>query len=287
MIDIKVDKESCIKCGHCVAVCPAMIFHQDEPKSEIKLFRIDSCIGCGHCVAVCPTGSVSHSTFPAEKVHKVERSQMPTPEQTITLMRNRRSHRGFSDKPIAKESLELILEAAHRAPTASNSENIEFVMITNPDKIKALSKMTVDIFGAAARKANSPFVKPFLKLFNPGLLKQSKRLKLLGKLFYTGRDPIVRNATALLLITSPKKSRFGVVDSNLAFQNASLMAESLGVAHYYIGFMTTAIAMNKGKKLKEILSLERDVNAVMALGMPAFRYPNYIDRKEIVVERFE
>lgn len=287
MIDITINHDSCIKCGHCVRACPADIFTQSEPKAEIGLRRVNSCIKCGHCAAVCPTGSITHNLFPPEKIHKADRKLLPTPEQVLALTRYRRSHRGFSDKPIPKDTLDLILEAAHRAPTASNSENIEFVLITNPEKVKALSNMTVDIFNEIAGKATHPLVKPFLKLFKPALLKQATRLKLIAAKHYRGTDMIVRGATALMFVTTPKNSRFGVADSNLAFQNASLMAESLGVAHFYIGFMTTAIEMDKGKKLKEILGVERDIKAIMAMGMPDFRYPNYIDRKDIVLERFE
>ncbi|MFQ7387325.1 MAG: nitroreductase family protein [Alistipes sp.] len=48
-------------------------------------------------------------------------------------------------------------------------------------------------------------------------------------------------ATAVLFIHAPKESRFGAEDANLAYQNASLTAESLGVSQVYMGFVLTAV----------------------------------------------
>ena len=96
-----------------------------------------------------------------------------------------------------------------------------------------------------------------------------------------GVDRILRGATAVLFIHAPKESRFGAEDANLAYQNASLTAESLGVSQVYMGFVLTAVRQDGKGGLNRMLGLrDRRICAVMALGMPQFRYPNYIDRKE-------
>lgn len=56
---------------------------------------------------------------------------------------------------------------------------------------------------------------------------------------------ILRRATALLIIHTPASNRFGCEDANLAYQNASLMAESLGVSQIYMGFVLTAARMGR------------------------------------------
>lgn len=60
-----------------------------------------------------------------------------------------------------------------------------------------------------------------------------------------GNDRILRGATAVLLIHAPKESRFGTEDANLAYQNASLMAEVLGVSQIYMGFVLTAVRQDR------------------------------------------
>ena len=90
----------------------------------------------------------------------------------------------------------------------------------------------------------------------------------------------------MLLIHAPKESRFGAEDANLAYQNASLMAEALGVSQIYMGFVLTVVRQDKKKGLCKMLGLAgRRICAVMALGMPQFRYPNYIDRTPSPLER--
>ena len=75
-------------------------------------------------------------------------------------------------------------------------------------------------------------------------------------------------------------------DGNLAYENASLMAEALGVSQIYMGFVLTAVRQDRKAKLAAMLGLgDRRICAVMALGMPQFRYPNYIDRAPAPVTR--
>mgnify|MGYP001141272841 FL=1 len=101
-----------------------------------------------------------------------------------------------------------------------------------------------------------------------------------------GTDRILRGATALLAIHAPKGSRFGAEDANLACQNASLMAEALGVGQVYAGFVLTAARQHPGR-LERLLGLgpDRRVRALLALGMPAFVYPRSIDRSPAEVRR--
>ena len=94
-----------------------------------------------------------------------------------------------------------------------------------------------------------------------------------------------RKAKAVVFIHDPRTSRFGYQDANLAYQNASLMAECLGVSQFYTGFVCSAIEQDKKGTLEKKLGIDGKIYAGMALGMPAFRYKNYIDRKDLKVNR--
>ncbi len=52
----------------------------------------------------------------------------------------RRSIRAYTDKPVPRETIEKILEAARLAPSAVNYEPWHFIAVTDPAKRKALSK---------------------------------------------------------------------------------------------------------------------------------------------------
>ena len=62
----------------------------------------------------------------------------------------RRSVRKFTDKPVEKEKLDRILEAALRAPTARSARPWQFVVVDQPELLAKL---------AVARTAGSAFLK--------------------------------------------------------------------------------------------------------------------------------
>ncbi|MEG1635003.1 MAG: nitroreductase family protein [Rikenellaceae bacterium] len=284
-VKINITADSCTICGKCVRVCPSMVLVQNEAKSAIEIVSMDRCIVCGHCVAVCPTNSIVHSEFPPEKVHEIDYSLMPTPEQVMLLCKSRRSNRAFSKKAVPNEFMDLILEAAHRAPTASNVQQVEFTLVTDPVMIEQIKDFTIDEFSKLVKFISNPFVKPFVKTFMPGAYRYIAIFKRMKEEHENGRDVILRGATSVLFIHAPLKNRFGAMDCNLAYQNGSLMAESLGVSQVYTGFVCVAIKRDKKNKLAKMLGIDGTIHAGMAMGMPLFKYPKYIDRRDIKVTR--
>lgn len=275
---IEIERESCIKCGKCVRVCPAGIMVQRTKDAEIALENPNSCIRCGHCVDVCPTDSVLHSVFPPETQHKIDYSLLPTPEQVMLLIKSRRSNRALSTKPVPQEMLDQIVEAARYAPTASNKQQLSFTVITEPEKLRQVSDFTIGVFGSLLKKLMNPIIKGILKPFLRDVYKYAPSFERMIKAHEAGDDPILRTATSLLIIHAPKSNRFGCEDANLAYQNASIMAQSLGVSQIYMGFVITAIKQERKGTLNRTLGIKGDIHAVMALGMPAFNYPKYTDR---------
>lgn len=281
-------RESCIRCGRCVKVCPAKIFRQAKATEPVEVCHPETCIVCGHCVAACPTDSVCHEKFPAGKVHKIDTAALPTPEQVELLIASRRSNRAMSEKPVPQEYLDRIVAAANRAPTASNQQQLSYLVVTDPEMLRRITEYTFSVFGSLIRKVENPFVKPILKMVMPDVYKYVPTFKSMRREWdEKGINRILRGGTAVLVIHTPKSNRFGAEDSNLAYQNASLMAESLGVSQVYMGFVMNAMRQDKGGALPKMLGLAADsrIGAIMALGMPQFRYPNYIDRKEAEIDR--
>ncbi|MDE5706666.1 MAG: nitroreductase family protein [Alistipes sp.] len=278
-MQLSIDTARCIRCGKCVKVCPGRIMTQSQAGAAIALQYPESCISCGHCVAVCPTGSVLHSHFPPEKVHAIDPAQLPAPEQLLLLCRARRSNRALSDSPVPHEALRQIVEAAHRAPTASNRQQVAFTVITDRAALDRLIRFTIDTFSGIVRKLEHPLVRPLLRRLKPELYAYLPAFHRLMREYTEGRDPILREAQALILIHTPRSNRFGAADANLAYQNGSLMAECLGVSQIYTGFLLSALARDRKGRFLRSFGIEGTVHAGMALGMPLFRFPRYIDKK--------
>ncbi len=277
-----VDPNTCITCGKCVRICPAMIFRQDSSSSVPRAKHIETCIRCGHCVAVCPTGAVKHSVFPADKVHAIDPEKLPAPDELMLLIKARRSNRAFSRKAIPEEYLEAIVEAAYRAPTASNQQELEFTLVTDPAVLKALIRLTADVFDEKLKNFKRPVIRQIVGKISPSTAAMAGRINALVERVKSGHDPILRGATAALFIHSAKDaSYYGKIDGNLAYQNGSLMAESLGVSQFYTGFICRAMDEDKKGRFNKLLRIEGKIHAGMGLGMPSFRFPNYIDKEPI------
>lgn len=281
MAHIEANPELCTQCGRCAKVCPAYVLVQKSKGTEILVQHPQRCIHCGHCMDVCPVNAMIHSAFPPSQVHKVQTDLLPSPESLMELIRSRRSNRTLTDKPIEEKNLQQILEAARYAPTAENSRKVKLHLITDSHKIYLVEKSVLDFFMRLAKILLFPPVKFILKPFLKDLYSSAPELLAMNKLFKEGKRPVTCQATALLFFTAPKGYRFGYQDCNLAYQNASLMAECIGISQIYMGFVQVAFQMMGRKKVARLLGMEETqrVFAIMGLGIPAFRYPKYVERK--------
>lgn len=274
MISLTINNNTCTKCSRCVAVCTARILTQDSPKSDIGIVNLETCIDCGQCVAICPTNSVVHSSYPKEKLHDIHKELLPTPEALLELMRKRRSNRTFSKKEVPTEYLEKILEAASLAPTARNGRPLKFTLITNQDILNRISKTCIDVCEILVSKLAN------------GDEMQKQRAALFQNLinrFNSGYEIILRYAKALILIHADEES--ASADANLAYQNASLMAESFDVAHFYTGYIRLISLLDTEGSIKKIVNIDGQILAGMALGIPQYKFDKYIDRKEELITR--
>lgn len=66
----------------------------------------------------------------------------------MELAKSRYSVRKFSDRPIEKKTLDLILEAGNVAPTGCNYQPQRIYVVQNEEKISKLNEISKCIFGA-------------------------------------------------------------------------------------------------------------------------------------------
>lgn len=277
---ITIDSESCKRCGRCARVCPAAVYTYNKGVLP-KVVKPSHCIQCGHCVDVCEANALQHESFPPEYIHRVKKDLIPSPESLMELMKSRRSNRTITNKPIPAEALSDIIEAAYVAPTSENSRRVVVTLLKGAD-IQAVEDATMKFFLRLASILMSKPVRPLTRFLLRDLYNEAAELYRFERKWKAGQRPCTCNATALLVISAPKKYDFGWQDCNMAYQNASLMAEAHGVSQIYMGLVQMALKFISQGKAEQLLHLPGNHKpyALMALGIPDFYYPKYTDKPQ-------
>ena len=279
MIEISIEQGNCTRCGRCVKVCPSGLFLAEKGRVP-RVERPQNCIGCGHCVDVCQGGCIRHNSFPESKIHEVKRELLPTPRQLMELIHARRSNRSLTRDAVPQEALDDILEAARYAPTAENTRGVKLTVIRDAEALKILEDSVMRFFIKLAGVLMSRPVAPITRRVIPDLYKEGLELKRFERRWLEGEQPCLCNATTLVCFSAPKGYNFAMHDCNLAYQNASLMAEAHGISQIYMGLITVALKMKGRKSAQKLLGIPKGhrLCALMGLGVPAFHYERYTER---------
>ena len=143
---IAVNHEKCNQDGLCVAECPARIISMESkeeyptPTPDFK----DACLKCGHCVTVCPTGALSLDWMTPEDCKPIMEELSVTPEQAEQFLCGRRSIRAFKEKTVPRTVLEKLLEIACSAPSAKNQQPWHWVVVETPSEVRRLAGMVIE-----------------------------------------------------------------------------------------------------------------------------------------------
>ena len=289
MYEITIDTDVCKKDGICALVCPKGIFVQREKLTIPELVAEETCIACGHCVAVCPQNAVQHAEFPATTTRAIQFEQLPTTDQVLELLKSRRSIRAFRDKPLAKDILETIIDGARFAPSGHNSQSTEYLVVQDRAVLNQVSAVAIEYLKFEIKRFSNPIFRTMALLADresaESGLHEIPGFKEMIRLFKSGADPILNAAPVLLAFHAPRTDWYGDVNSQLALQNASLVAHSLGIGHFYTGWVIAPcrapMAKAWNRRIPNLLDIPPDNNlyGALALGYPVPRFKNMIERK--------
>ena len=141
----EVNTQTCNKDGICAAVCPAGIIEMRKGECPTPTAGAeDLCIRCGHCVAVCPTASFSHSEMSIEECPPIQEELQLSTAQCEQFLRARRSIRAYKEQSVPKNELLKLVDIARYAPTGHNSQSVAWLVLGNRDELKRLAGITVD-----------------------------------------------------------------------------------------------------------------------------------------------
>jgi nitroreductase/NAD-dependent dihydropyrimidine dehydrogenase PreA subunit len=289
MYAVKIDTQRCKKDGLCAKVCPKGIFVQREQLTIPELMDEEACIACGQCVAICRQSAINHSEFPSTAIRAVQLEQMPTTEQVMQLLKTRRSIRAFRDKPLAKDSIERIIDGARFAPSGHNSQSTEYLVVQDSVVLKQVAAMVIEYLKFEVNRFGNPFFRTLALLADresaESGLHEIPGFKRMIQMFESGSDPILNGAPVLLAFHAHRTVGFANVNAQLALQNASLVAHALGIGHFYTGWVLAPcrapMARAWNRRIPNLLGIPpgNTLHGGLALGYPIPRFKNMIERK--------
>jgi nitroreductase/NAD-dependent dihydropyrimidine dehydrogenase PreA subunit len=263
---LRVDTNKCKKDGFCVLECPFSIIQLEGdngyptmvPGGEVL------CPACGHCVAICPHGALSHERVPIESSPVIKENLTINEEQAVQFLRSRRSIRFYQDRPVEREKIQRLIEVARYAPTAANSQLVEWLVISDKSVLSTLASRTID------------WLRKLLQ-DNPGLAKIYPPFQSILAQWDSGRDSVLRNAPVLVVASAPKEATNGMVDVTLALSYLDLLAPTMGLGTCWAGLLQGALLSLPS--LKEVVDIPdgHSHHYPMMLGYPKvkgyFRLP--------------
>ncbi|PKN52498.1 MAG: nitroreductase [Deltaproteobacteria bacterium HGW-Deltaproteobacteria-13] len=279
---IEKNEDKCSECMLCVRDCVMGVWRVVDGKSTPE--DIDLCNCCSHCIAVCPCDAISHDHLKKEQISVVNRINL-NPDVYRDIVSSRRSTRQFKNQPVPREMIERILDLARYAPTASNNQNVGYIVIT--DK-RLIEETAGKIFGLGKFLYNKTKNGIGRLLVNMTGLVNNRYLKVMDyaqeQNTQNGRDFILHNAPVLILIHAPKRTAFASDNCNIAATTIINYAHALGLGTCYIGFMTMALQYSGKLRKKLGVPENRRIYASLVMGYPAYRYANTVSKKNPEVQ---
>jgi nitroreductase len=180
--------------------------------------------------------------------------------ETLNIIKARRSIRSYLPDQIKENELQAILEAGYYAPSARNQQPWHFTVVQNKDLIDRLNNS----FKEFARNTQDEYLQ--------------KR----------GNEPdynVFHHAPTVIIISGDKSNQSAAVDCAAAVQNMMIQAESLGIGSCWIGLIAHLLNSDAGKGyLKQLLIPDgyKQIHAI-TLGYKASAAPSAPKRKQNII----
>jgi Fe-S-cluster-containing hydrogenase component 2 len=119
---LTIDPEKCAHDGICAAECPTKLIMMNNKMPEAIEGAETRCVKCGHCIAVCPHGALSVAGIDNNECLPIKNELSVSVEQVEQLIKSRRSIRNYQNKKVERETLAKLIDIARYAPTGGNSQ---------------------------------------------------------------------------------------------------------------------------------------------------------------------
>lgn len=288
---ISIDQDRCICCESCVSACTVGIFCVKD--GNIALENSEYCMVCGHCMAICPEDAIRVFAADTDEFEPIQQlTDSPDPDRLMGLFRRRRSVRRYEKRPVEREKIEKIIEAARFAPTGGNYQPFKYSVVQTPEMLHAIKKMilgsfveaTAEVYGILTEKIKQGET---LSAEESYYLARAERHRQKVDLLDQGIDRLLFDAPALIALYVPPELAEFTTEPGFVGMQMLLMAESLGLGTCIIGYIAgsdVAIA-NSLPEVKKAMNIPEDhvISIAFVVGYSDFDYLRSVSRKPAAI----
>ncbi len=257
MPDIIIDEALCTRCDICGANC---IMGRIERATDSSFPTIREgfearCMRCGHCESFCPQRALTLDFLPKEKLLAKPQDGQIDAERLSLYMKQRRSVRHFTARPVSKELIAEVIDVARYAASGGNSQPVEWLVILDPAQVKRISGLTIDWMRTILDTPHP------LAAYVPALIG----------MWDGGVDPICYDAPHLVFTHLPRTEHHDdPTDAIIAMTYFDVAAPSFGIGTCWAGFVK--LAVDAYQPLQDALALPqgRKAATAMMLGYPRY-----------------
>jgi nitroreductase len=177
--------------------------------------------------------------------------------ETLKVIRSRRSTRLFNSEQIKEEELKEIIDAGIYAPSATNKQPWHFTVVQNKEMLDRLNES----FKELAKKSDNDYIKR---------VGEKERFHVFYK------------APTVIFVSGDVQNHSAAVDCAAAVENMLIASESMNIGSCWIGFIAYLLNSEEGREFVKELGIPegyRQIHAV-ALGYKKINLTNAPARKE-------
>ena len=272
MRKLQIDSTRCIGCGLCAKDCLVGAIELDEHKiPHFTSSGAAQCIGCQHCLMICPKAALSLDGINPDDC--VCSGNTPSPEQTLALMRQRRSVRNYKQKNVAPEIMNSLLENLRFVPTGVNLHTLSFGVIDDTERMKTFrAELYEKIIRFYETQPNAhekvPYLYPVYQLVKAGF------------------DPVFRTAPHAIFVSVKKDAVCKKEDPIIALSYFELLVKSYGLGSCWCDWLYHSIAQI-APDMEAQLGIPDDYELAYAMifGVPAVEYKRSGNPPAVPVKR--
>jgi nitroreductase len=216
-------------------------------------------------VAVCPQDALDHQLVPVADSPAIREDLAINEQQAVQFLRSRRSIRRFQNRPVEPEKIQRLIEVARYAPTAGNSQLVEWLVVTDKSHIQKIAAQTIN------------WIRQVIK--DPRVTAAAPYFTVILAAWDAGNDSVLRNAPALVVASAPKEAMNGTVDLTLALSYFELMAPATGLGTCWAGLLQGAMLNSPAIKAAMGMPESHPHHYPMMLGYPDVKYHRLPERK--------